>query len=217
MAGEDEVEYPTETMTTLANTRQTKWETDSTEGVRRIRDALADKDTFGDLPVLASYGAVFEEVRTIYLETMRGAKADLDAVAQGIRTSAQQMKDRDDQAGAAFVELWQRWENGPLESTRNHEQASSTESAQTAAQTADAAETGDASPEGSGAVGSGADGSGAVGSGAAGPSGAGGEVPTGGDTRDEGAVATGDTAPAGDEDTATYDATSGQPQSPFLQ
>jgi len=201
VTGEDEVEYPTETMTTLANTRQTKWETDSTEGVRKIRDALADKDTFGDLPVLASYGAVFEEVRTIYLETMRGAKADLDAVAQGIRTSAQQMKDRDDQAGAAFVELWQRWENGPLESTRNHEQASSTESAQTAAQTADAAETGGTSPDGTGAEGTPAEG---------------GEVPTGGDTRDEGAIPTGDTAPAGEDET-THDATSGQPQSPYLQ
>ena len=200
MSGENEVEYPTETMTTLANTKQTKWDTDATEGVKKIRDALADKGTFGDLPVLASYGSVFEEVRTIYLETMRGAKADLEAVAQGIRTSAQQMKDRDDQAGAAFVELWQRWENGPLESTRNHEQASSTESAQTAAQTADAAETGGTAPDGTGAEG--------------------GEVPTaeGGDTRDEGAIPTSETPPStdGDADTTTYDATSGQPQSPYL-
>ncbi len=139
MAG-DEVEYPTEYMNTLANTRQTKWAEDSTEGVRKIRDALADKGSFGELPELAAYGAVFEEVRTIYLETLRGAKDDLDAVARGIRTSAQQMQDRDDQAGQAFVELWQRWENGPLASTQNHEQASSTESAQTAAQTAESAE-----------------------------------------------------------------------------
>ena len=139
MAG-DEVEYPTDYMNTLANTKQTKWAEDSTEGVRRIRDALADKSSFGDLPELASYGSVFEEVRTIYLETLRGAKDDLDAVAQGIRTSAQQMQDRDDQAGAAFLELWQRWENGPLASTQNHEQASSTESAQTAAVTAESAE-----------------------------------------------------------------------------
>jgi hypothetical protein len=148
VAGE-EVEYPTEYMNTLANTRQTKWNDDATEGVTKIRDALADRSSFGDLPVLASYGAVFEEVRTIYLETLRGARADLEAVATGIRTSAQQMKDRDDQAGAAFVELWQRWENGPLESTRNHEQASSTESAQNAAQTAATAEApvGDAQPE----------------------------------------------------------------------
>lgn len=139
MAG-DQVEYPTEYMNSLANTRQTTWAEDSTEGVRRIRDALADRSTFGDLPELAAYGTVFEEVRTIYLETLRGAKDDLDAVAQGIRTSAQQMRDRDDQAGAAFLELWQRWENGPLASTRNHEQASSTQSAQAAAQTAESAE-----------------------------------------------------------------------------
>lgn len=202
MAGEDEVEYPTETMTTLANTKQTKWETDSTEGVRKIRDALADKDTFGDLPVLASYGAVFEEVRTIYLETMRGAKADLEAVAQGIRTSAQQMKDRDDQAGAAFVELWQRWENGPLESTRNHETASSTESAQTAAQTADSAEEQQQGGQ-SGQTGT-----------------EGGEIPTGEnpDTQSEGEMPTSDLPPADDDpDTTTYDATSGQPQSPYVQ
>ena len=139
MAG-DEVEYPTEYMNTLANTKQTKWADESTEGVRRIRDAIADRDSFGDLPELAAYGSVFEEVRTIYLETLRGAKDDLDAVAQGIRTSAQQMQDRDDQAGAAFLELWQRWENGPLASTQNHDQASSTESAQTAAVTAESAE-----------------------------------------------------------------------------
>lgn len=200
MSGENEVEYPTETMTTLANTKQTKWDTDATEGVKKIRDALADKDTFGDLPVLASYGSVFEEVRTIYLETMRGAKADLEAVAQGIRTSAQQMKDRDDQAGAAFVELWQRWENGPLESTRNHETASSTESAQTAAETAAAAE----QPQG-GEPGQ--------------PGTEGGEIPTGEnpDTQSEGEMPTSDVPPASDEDTTTYDATSGQPQSPYAQ
>lgn len=197
MAGEDEVEYPTETMTSLANTKQTKWETDATEGVRKIRDALADKDTFGDLPVLASYGAVFEEVRTIYLETMRGAKADLDAVAQGIRTSAQQMKDRDDQAGAAFVELWQRWENGPLESTRNHETASSTESAQTAAETVDAADAATGTEPGQ-------------------PEGTTPGVDP--QTQSEGAMPTGDATPAaGDSDTTTHDATSGQPQSPFAQ
>jgi hypothetical protein len=201
VSGENEVEYPTETMTTLANTKQTKWDTDATEGVKKIRDALADKSTFGDLPVLASYGSVFEEVRTIYLETMRGAKADLEAVAEGIRTSAQQMKDRDDQAGAAFVELWQRWENGPLESTRNHEQASSTESAQTAAETADSAQAGGAAPDGTPAEG--------------------GEIPTGEnpDTQSEGAIPTGDAPPASDDDpdTTTYDATSGQPQSPYFQ
>ena len=82
---------------------------------------------------------MFTEVRKIYLETMRGAKADLDAVAQGIKTSAQQMTDHDDAAGAAFLDLWQRWEQGPLESTRNHEQASST-GAQPRPQTAEAAE-----------------------------------------------------------------------------
>lgn len=140
MGDENEVEYPTETMTTLANTKQTKWETDSSEGVRLIRDALADKSSFGDIPDLASYGEVFAEVRKIYVETMRGAKSDLDAVAQGIKTSAQQMRDRDDDAGAAFLALWQRWESGPLESTANNEQAASTTTAQQAAQTADSAE-----------------------------------------------------------------------------
>lgn len=196
MSGENEVEYPTETMTTLANTKQTKWDTDATEGVKKIRDALADKSTFGDLPVLASYGSVFEEVRTIYLETMRGAKADLEAVAQGIRTSAQQMKDRDDQAGAAFVELWQRWENGPLESTRNHETASSTESAQTAAETADAAENPPPTGEGTGAP-------------------EGGEMPTENpDTESEGEMPAGDTTPAtGGPVSTTYGPTSGGPTS----
>lgn len=136
---EDDVEYPTEYMNTLANTRQTRWETDSTDGIKLIRDALADESSFGDVPALASYGSVFAQVRSIYLETMRGAKADLDAVAQGIRTSAQQMTNQDDAAGAAFVELWQKWENGPLESTNNHEQASSTPEAQEAAETSETA------------------------------------------------------------------------------
>lgn len=136
----DEVEYPTETMNTLANTKQTKWETDSTEGVKKIRDALADQDSFGDIPELASYGEVFTEVRRIYLETMRGARTDLDAVAQGIKKSARQMRDQDDDAGAAFVALWQKWEHGPLDSTANNEQAASTTAAQEAAETADTAE-----------------------------------------------------------------------------
>lgn len=146
MGDENQVEYPTETMTTLANTKQTKWETDSSEGVRLIRDALADKGSFGDIPHLASYGEVFAEVRKIYLETMRGAKSDLDAVAQGIKSSAKEMRDRDDNAGAAFLALWQRWESGPLESTANNEQAASTSGAQQAAQTADSAETASGGP-----------------------------------------------------------------------
>lgn len=136
----DEVEYPTETMNTLANTKQTKWENESTEGVRKIRDALADKGSFGEIPELASYGSVFAEVRKIYLETMRGAKSDLQAVAEGIKSSARQMRDQDDDAGAAFVALWQKWEHGPLDSTANNEQAASTSTAQQAAETADTAE-----------------------------------------------------------------------------
>ena len=205
MSGENEVEYPTETMTTLANTKQTKWDADATEGVRKLRDALADRSTFGDLPVLASYGSVFEEVRTIYLETVRGAKADLEAVAQGIRTSAQQMKDRDDQAGAAFVELWQRWQNGPLESTRSHQQAASTESAQTAAQTADAAE-GGTQPAGDAGAGT--------------PIGETGDAQDEtSDTRDEGAIPTGDaTSVAGDHPgTTTHDVIFGRTQPPHVQ
>lgn len=146
MAGGDEnAEYPTAYMNSLANTRQTRWETESTEGIKYLRDALADEGSFGDVPALASYGRVFTEVRKIYLETMRGAKTDLDAVAQGIKTSAQQMTDNDDAAGAAFVALWQKWEDGPLDTTRNHEQAASTTSAQQAAADADAAQT---APEG---------------------------------------------------------------------
>ncbi|EAP99654.1 hypothetical protein JNB_05784 [Janibacter sp. HTCC2649] len=140
MAGED-VEYPTEYMNTLANTRQTTWETSSHDGLVKIRDGAADEASFGDLQRLKDYGRVFTEVRQIYVETMRGAKADLDAVAEGIKTSARQMKDHDDTAGAAFVELWQKWERGPLESTSNQEQASSTPAAQEAAATAASAET----------------------------------------------------------------------------
>lgn len=174
MAGED-VEYPTEYMNTLANTRQSKWETDSSEGVKKIRDALADASSFGEIAALKSYGQVFTEVRQIYLETMRGAKTDLDAVAQGIKTSAQQMNDKDDAAGAAFLALWQKWEQGPLEATRQHEQASSTPEAQDAATTADSAAAATGGPDS--------------------------EVPTdeGGanpDTRDEGAVQVGPDVPA---------------------
>lgn len=136
----DEVEYPTEYMNSLANTKQTRWETDSSEGIKKIRDALADESSFGEVPALASYGRVFAQVRTIYLETMRGAKIDLDSVAQGIKTSARQMKDNDDAAGGAFLDLWQRWERGPLESTRHQVEASSTQAAQDAAVDADSAE-----------------------------------------------------------------------------
>lgn len=197
MGGENEVEYPTETMTTLANTKQTKWETDSTEGVKLIRDAIADAGSFGDIPELASYGAVFAEVRKIYLETMRGAKADLDAVAQGIKSSAQQMRDQDDNAGAAFLALWQRWESGPLASTANNEQASSTSTAQQAAETADTAETSSGVPADTET----------------------GETGPNPDTQSEGELPTtdtGDTPPEADDepDTEPYDARDGQPDRP---
>lgn len=138
--GSEDAEYPTAYMNRLANTRQTRWDTDASDGIKFIRDALADENSFGDVPALASYGRVFTEVRKIYLETMRGAKTDLDAVAKGIKTSAQQMTDNDDEAGAAFVALWQKWEQGPLDSIRNHEEAASTTGAQHAAAETDAAE-----------------------------------------------------------------------------
>ncbi|KGN35018.1 hypothetical protein N802_01330 [Knoellia sinensis KCTC 19936] len=197
MSGEH-VEYPTDYMNTLANTRQTRWATDSTEGIAKIRDALADKDSFGEIPALASYGTVFTEIRRIYLETMRGAKTDLEAVATGIRNSAQQMRDNDDQAGADFLALWQRWEQGPLDSTRNHTEAASTASAQQAAQVADTAET---TPAQGGDVDAG--------------------VPTGDpaanpDTESEGAVpVTAETLPGDAGSTTVPDAGAGPSVSPF--
>lgn len=194
----ENAEYPTAYMNSLANTRQTRWETDSTDGIKAIRDALADESSFGDVPALASYGRVFTEVRKIYLETMRGAKADLDAVAQGIKTSAKQMTDNDDEAGAAFVALWSKWQQGPLDSTRNHEAASSTASAQQAAAETDSVETG---PDGEVPT----DDSGSATDSGANP-----------DTGNEGEIPVDAPPPEDDDpDTEQYDASSGQPESPI--
>ena len=63
--GSEDAEYPTAYMNSLANTRQTRWDADSSDGIKAIRDALADESSFGDVPALASYGRVFTEVRKI--------------------------------------------------------------------------------------------------------------------------------------------------------
>ncbi|PRY56307.1 hypothetical protein BCF74_11924 [Knoellia remsis] len=131
----DNTNYPTGYMTQLAQTKQSKWETEATLGVEKVRDGIATQESFGQIPSLAKYAATFEQARREYTGLMRGAKLDLEAVADGIKKSAKQMQDNDDRAGEAFLALWSRWENGPLQSTQNRQEAGSTPEAQEAAQT----------------------------------------------------------------------------------
>ncbi|MFC7488009.1 hypothetical protein ACOCJ7_18405 [Knoellia sp. CPCC 206453] len=139
MGGED-IHYPTAHMRSVASKARTDWEKDAGSTHSTLNGAAAAKDSFGDIPVLAQYGSVFDQVKGIYVKAMEGVKTDLVAVADGITTSAKHTSDKDDEAEAALVALWQKWDRGPLESERQRDEAAATPEAQAAAAATDQAE-----------------------------------------------------------------------------
>lgn len=138
--GAEDIHYPTVHMRDVAGKALTKWEKDAGDTHSTINDAAAAKGSFGDIPALAQYGSVFDQVKGVYLEAMKGVKDDLVAVAEGISKSAQHTSDKDDEAEAALVALWQKWDRGPLESERRRDEAAATPEAQAAAAATDQAE-----------------------------------------------------------------------------
>ncbi len=138
--GDEDIHYPTAHMRSVASKARTDWEKDAHSTHSTIKDSYAAKDSFGDIPALAQYGAVFDQVKGIYVKAMEGVKTDLVAVAEGITTSAQHTSDKDDEAEAALVTLWQKWDRGPLESERQRDEAAATPEAQAAAAATDQAE-----------------------------------------------------------------------------
>lgn len=137
MAGDDstsqDIRYPTEYMQQLAKTRQTRWPDEATTGRNKIKDNTLALEDFGKLEPFKVFGQVYMAARTVYLDTLDGVRQDLEAAADGIVTSAKQMNDRDDQAGAAFLTLKQRWESG-LANEHSQTSASQTKEVQQATQ-----------------------------------------------------------------------------------
>jgi hypothetical protein len=132
--GSKGVNYPTEYMQTLASSRQKKWTADASAGRAKIKDNSLRLEHFGDLAPLQSFGHVYMAARQVYLDTLKGVDEDLEAAAAGIVSSAKQMKDRDDQAGEAFITLRSRWEKG-LASSAQQTAASRTEQVRAADET----------------------------------------------------------------------------------
>ncbi|WP_353953279.1 hypothetical protein V6K52_07610 [Knoellia sp. S7-12] len=139
MAG-DEINYPTEHMRTVGKNAHQEWGADTDATHTTLNEAMAAKDSFGNIAALAQYGSVFEQVKNVYVEAIAGAKTDLLAVAEGITNSAKNTQNQDDAAEAALVALWQNWERGPLENESRRDEAAATPEAQAAAAATDEAE-----------------------------------------------------------------------------
>lgn len=110
--GTQGMSYPTDYMQTLATSRQKQWNTEAAASRAKIKDNSLRQEHFGDLGAFRAFGQVYMAARAIYLDTLKGVDEDLDAAAAGIVSSAKQMKDKDDEAGAAFIALRSRWANG---------------------------------------------------------------------------------------------------------
>lgn len=141
MGSEDEIYYPKATMGQVARRARENWDSDiSDNALAKINEPGANASLFGDIPDLAAYGRVFEQVKAVYVEALKGAKADLENVRTGIVESLANAEAQDEQAEAALVALWNRWNTSPQESERRREETEATPEVQEAAADTEAAQ-----------------------------------------------------------------------------
>ena len=116
---ETSASYPAEYMRQLAGDKQKQWDKISHEGKQALQQNGLGLGDFGDLNMFKSFGERYMAARELYLGALGAAKNDIDAIAEGIKQSAQTMTDHDVEAGAAFLALQRRWENGGMQSEAN--------------------------------------------------------------------------------------------------
>ena len=131
--GSGSVSYSPDLMDDLGRRKQDQWAQDSVEAHQRLDSTALTADSVGPITALRRFGQVYAATRGVYLETLKGVQTDLDAIAQGLRRSAQEMRDRDDQAGAAFLALQRQWSRGTT-SERERTRASATQQVEAASE-----------------------------------------------------------------------------------
>ena len=117
------VTYPP-VLSVLARDHETQWGETAGDQVTRAVNSLANQSTFGPNPTAQKFAAVYEAAKTEYTATLRGIRTDLQTAAQNLALAAQEMRDRDENAGAAFVTLLSRWTDPQgFDSTQQQEQS----------------------------------------------------------------------------------------------
>ncbi|WP_377643584.1 hypothetical protein [Oryzobacter terrae] len=145
------IQYPS-VLSILGKDHEQQWREKAHEQVSRANNSLAEKATFGGTPGAQKFAAVYAAALTEYTATLRGAQADLVTAAQNLATAAEEMRSRDENAGAAFVTLLARWTDpSGFESQQRQEEARESEESQEGATTLAGLEADDASaPAGTG-------------------------------------------------------------------
>ena len=142
------IQYPS-VLSILGKDHEQQWREKAHEQVSRANNSLADKATFGGTPGAQKFAAVYAAALTEYTATLRGAQADLVTAAQNLATAAEEMRSRDENAGAAFVTLLARWTDpSGFESQQRQEEARESEESQEGATTLAGLEAEDAAPTG---------------------------------------------------------------------
>ncbi|WP_392545084.1 hypothetical protein [Oryzobacter telluris] len=129
------IRYPS-VLSVLGREHREQWTEKAGDGVTRVDNSLAERSTFGGTPAAQKFASVYEAARTEYEAVLKGAREDLRIAAENLALAAQEMRSRDENAGAAFVTLLSRWTdpNG-FESTQRQEEARGTEQGQQGATT----------------------------------------------------------------------------------
>lgn len=129
------ISYPP-VLAVLGRDHEQTWREKAHEQVTRADNSLADKATFGGLPAAQTFATVYAAAVAEYTATLRGAQADLVTAAENLARAAEEMRNRDEDAGAAFVTLLGRWTDPEgFQSNQNREEAREGEQAQQGATT----------------------------------------------------------------------------------
>ncbi len=144
------IQYPS-VLSILGKDHEQQWREKAHDQVARADNSLADTATFGGTPGAQKFAAVYAAALTEYTATLRGAQADLVTAAQNLATAAEEMRGRDENAGAAFVTLLARWTDpSGFESQQRQEEARESQESQQGATTLAGLEAEDAAPTGTG-------------------------------------------------------------------
>ncbi len=129
------IRYPS-VLSVLGREHREQWTEKAGDGVTRVGNSLAERSTFGGTPAAQTFASVYEAARTEYEAVLKGAREDLQTAAENLALAAQEMRSRDENAGAAFVTLLSRWTDpSGFESTARQEQARESEQGQQGATT----------------------------------------------------------------------------------
>lgn len=130
-----QISYPS-VLSILGRDHEQSWREKAHEQVARADNTLAERSTFGGSAAAQTFASVYGAALAEYTATLRGARADLVTAAENLARAAEEMRNHDENAGAAFVTLLGRWAAPEgFQSTRNQEQARETEASQQGATT----------------------------------------------------------------------------------